>query len=46
MTPLTSAAGEGHTSTVRLLLDAKADVNRASNVRYFPHINADSYRYC
>ena len=32
-TALLMAAVNGHTSVVTLLIDAKADVNRASNVR-------------
>jgi ankyrin repeat protein len=33
-TALISAAGGGHASVVTLLLDAKADVNHADNVRH------------
>jgi ankyrin repeat protein len=34
-TALMSAAGGGHASLVTLLLDAKADVNHADNVRHY-----------
>ena len=34
MTLLTVAAGMGHASVVALLLDAKANVNQAIEVRY------------
>jgi ankyrin repeat protein len=33
-TALTCAAAEGHSSVVKVLLDAKADVNHADNVRH------------
>ena len=36
-TALIHAANEGYTSVATLLLDAKADINRASNVRLFLH---------
>jgi ankyrin repeat protein len=34
MTALMQASGNGHESVVKVLLSAKADVNRANNVRY------------
>ena len=40
MTPLIAAAIRGHTSVVTLLLDAKADVNHADDVRCCSHDSA------
>jgi ankyrin repeat protein len=42
-TPLMVAAGEGHAAVVTMLLDAKADVNKYTNVRYSPTLMTVSW---